>query len=76
MAALVDYEAVLNEYGIPTDEAASIDADPDNRKGTHRYVAESAIDWAAQAVEVHLKSKGADDPYRSSRRVRVTRVDK
>jgi hypothetical protein len=76
MAALADHEASLNDYGIPADEAASILADPANRKGTHTYVAESAIDWAAQAVDEHLKAKGTDDPYRSARRVRVTRIDK
>lgn len=76
LAALADYEAGLNDYGIPTDESSSIDADPANRKGTHQYVAESAIDWSVQAVEEHLKAKGDKDPYRAARRVRVRRVDK
>jgi hypothetical protein len=76
VAALADYEATLNEYGFPVDEATSIDADPENRKGSHFYEAESVIDWASHAVETHLKSKGTEDAYRASRRIRVRRIDR
>lgn len=76
MAALADYEASLNEWGIPIDEATAINADPDNPTGTHRYLAESVIDWSALAVEQHLKSKGDKDEYRAARKISVQRVDK
>lgn len=76
MAALSDYEASLNEYGLPYDEVTSLDADPANRRSSYKYEADSVVDWSALAVEQHLKAKGDDDPYRAARKVRVWRVEK
>jgi hypothetical protein len=80
MAALADYEATINEYGVPVVDATSPAADPDNRDGTHYYRAESIIDWSVAAVEAATKAKRAeyagDDPYAGSRRWRVSRIDR
>lgn len=74
--ALEQYEALLNSSGIPIDEATSKDADPDNRKGAYKYVAESVIDHSARAVSEHLKSFGEKDENRDARIVRVRRVER
>lgn len=74
LAALVEYEASLNDLGIPIDEATAKEADPAFRGGW-RYEVDSVIDWTEQAVREHLKSKGNDDPYSGARKVRVRRVD-
>ena len=74
--ALEAYEANLNEFGIPLDEATSIGADPGNRKGTHTYQVDDPVDWSKKAVAQQADKRGIDDPYRGNRVIRVTRVDK
>jgi hypothetical protein len=78
LIALAEYEASLNEYGIPISEATAVGAQPGNPEWTHRFEAESLIDWSADAVDQHLKSKLVDgkDPYSGSRKIRVRRVDR
>lgn len=83
LGALAEYEAGLNEYGVPLAEATSKDADANNPKGKYRYVAHSFVDHAALAVlqaqrekDAEYKAAGAEDPFAGARKVRVERVDR
>lgn len=76
LAALVDYESTVNEYGIPVDEATSVEADPGNPKGTYTYKARTRIDWSAMAAHDVMKPYEKNDPYRGARRIIVERVER
>ena len=51
MAALEEYEAGLNRYGIPMDEATSPLADPNNPEALWHYEARAVRDFSVTAVE-------------------------
>lgn len=78
VTALAEYEASLNEYGIPVEEAMSPDADPGNPKGKYRYVPTGpARDWSVDAVEQAQKDpQYSGDNYSRARRWGVERVDR
>lgn len=77
MRALDTYEAGVNAYGIPYDEATSEDGAPGNPRGTHYYVADAVQDHAEAAVERERK-KWADDKTADTAGVRFVprRVDR
>ena len=73
MAALEEYEALLDEYGIPLDESMSELADPDNPKATHHFEVRTRRNWAADAVE--KREKDFEGHPSRARRFFPVRVD-
>jgi hypothetical protein len=78
LAALAEHEGSLNELGIPRDEAMSALADPNNPKGTHKYVAVGpARDWSLDALEQAQKDpQYAGEHYSRARQWDIERVDR
>lgn len=77
MVALQEYEAGLDENGIPLSESMSPLADPDNPKGTHTYGVMVQRNWATHAVELEQKKpEWAGDNYLRARKFAAYRVDR
>lgn len=77
LAALHEYEASTGAHGQPLNEAMSVDADPLNPKGTHRYEARPARDWADDALEQAQKDpRYSGENFSAARKWRVYKVER
>jgi hypothetical protein len=75
--ALDEYEAGLDENGIPFAESMNPLADPDNPAGTYRYVAKVARNFASEAVEREQKKpEWSGENYLRARKFMAMRVER
>ena len=77
MSAYKEYRRSTDEYGFPLEESMSIGADPNNPRGTHRYVAKPVRLWSKQAlVDAQSDPKYSGENYSAARLWQVEKVER
>lgn len=75
LAGLYEYEASVDDNGIPLEEAMSPLADPDHPNGTHYYRAKPIRNWADQALyDAQQDEKWQGENYTPARKWRLEKV--